>query len=351
MRAFFAILAGQLRIFFRDRTDFFFTLALPMVFVVLFGFIWGGGENPTRVGIVSSLHKELVLSVLSQFSEVSLKLFPDREKLSLAVARNEVDFGLAEEGGKFVLVLNRGRIQDNPDFERLGRGIVRALELRVAGVSPPVNVEKTHVGKLSTASWFHYIVPGLMAMAVLQAGIFAIAGRMASLRERGILRPMLATPVSGWALLLGVGLVRMGLGFFAAGLNFVLARLLFGVSFSVNLGLLSLYAFACALGAMGLGALVSFVVRKPGSAAAAGMILTQIMLFLSGIYIPFEFLPPTLRTLGRVLPAYYLAQGFREALGVVEGGPEILWASLGFGVFGVISLFLFGQLFLQPEKG
>ena len=351
MGAFFAILAAQLRIFFRDRADFFFTLAFPMVFVVLFGFIWGGGESPTRVGIVCSSQKELVLSVLSQFSEVSPKIFPDREKLSLAVARNEVDFGLVEEGEKFVLILNRGRVQNNPDFERLGRGIVRALELRAGGLSSPVRVEKTHLGKLSTASWFHYIVPGLMAMAILQAGIFAVAGRMAGMRERGILRPILATPVSGWSLLLGVGLIRMGLGFFSAGLNFALARLLFGVSFSVNPALLSFYAMVCALGAMGLGALVSFVVRKPGSASAAGMILTQIMLFLSGIYIPFEFLPSILQAFGRVLPAYYMAQGFRAALGVVEGGAEILWASLGFGLFGVIALFLFGQLFLRPEKG
>ena len=171
------------------------------------------------------------------------------------------------------------------------------------------------------------------------------------MRERGILRPMLATPVSGWSILLGVGFLRMVVGFFSAGLNFFSALFLFGVSFPVNVGLLLFCALACALGAMGLGALVSFVVRRPGSASAAGMILTQIMLFLSGIYIPFEFLPSILQAFGRVLPAYYMAQGFRAALGVVEGGAEILWASLGFGLFGVIALFLFGQLFLQPEKG
>ena len=351
MRAFLAILASQLRVFFRNRTDLFFTLALPLVFLAIFGFIWGGRERPTNVGVVFASPEESILAALSDFPGLSIQHFSDREKLALAVARRQVDFGLVWDGEKFVLLLNRGRIQDNPEFERLGREIVRAAELRASGLSSPIEPVRVHVGKLIAASWFHYIVPGLMAMAILQAGIFAVAGRMAGMRERGILRPMLATPVSGWSLFLGVGLIRMGLGFFSAGWNFALARLLFGVSFFVNPALLLFYALVCALGAMGLGALVSFVVRKPGSASAAGMILTQIMLFLSGIYIPFEFLPSILRAFGRVLPAYYMAQGFREALGVVERGGEILWASLGFGLFGLTALFLFGQLFLRPEKG
>jgi ABC-2 type transport system permease protein len=351
MRAFLAILGAQARVFLRDRADFFFTLAFPLVFVVLFGFIWGGRENPTKVGLVCPPQEELVLSALSSLPEISVELFPDWEKLSLVVAKRAVDFGLVWNGEKFVLILNRGRFQENPEFERLSREIVRTVELWGSGLSSPVEPVKVHVGKVSAASWYHYIVPGLMAMAILQAGIFAVAGRMASMRERGILRPILATPASGWPVLLGIGLIRMGLGFFSAGLNFALARVLFGVSFPVNPALLLFYAFVCALGGMGLGALVSFGVRRPGSAAAAGMILTQIMLFLSGVYIPFEFLPPGLQAVGRVLPAYYMAQGFRAALGVVEGGAEILWASLGFGLFGVIALFLFGQLFLRPEKG
>ncbi|MGC8963212.1 MAG: ABC transporter permease [Candidatus Bipolaricaulaceae bacterium] len=349
MKGFFALFFAQFRILLRNRLDLFLTLGFPLVFVLLFGFIFAAPEGPVRLGAVFISSREPLLQVLSEFPEISLKEFANVQDLESALARRQLDFGLVWDGESLLFLFERSRVQDNPTFHGYARRIARALELRLAGVDAPIQAEKVHVGKLPAATWFHYIVPGLMAMAILQAGVLAAAGRLAAMRELRILRRLLATPVSGWAMLLGVGLVRMLSGFLSASFTFLFASFLFRVEFLVKPGWLLFYALVSALGAMGLGAGLSILVRKPGNAAAAGMILVQAMLFLSGINIPLEFLPVGLQLLAKALPAYYMAQGIRAALGVVEGVPANFWAGLGFGAFGILSLLLFGRLLLRPD--
>ncbi len=349
MNTFLAIFRAQGRIFLRNPLDIFVTVVLPLALVLLFGFIWGGTERPLRVGAVLAGEGEVFLFALSEFPEMAPKIYPDKRTLAEAVAKREVDFGLVWNGTELLVLLERSRIQDNSTFEGKARALARALEFRLAGLAAPLAVAKVHVGKLSASNWFHYIVPGLMAMSILQAGVFAVAGRIAGMRERGILRRMLVTPIPGWAILSGVGLLRMLVGFFSAVATFFLARFVFNVAFSVDGLLLLFYALAAGVGAMGLGAAVSLLAKRPGSANILGMILVQMMLFLSGIYIPFEFLPAGLRFLGQILPAYYLAQGFRAALGVIEGNLVTLLAALGFGLFGLMAFLGFGRLVVRPE--
>lgn len=348
MRAFLAIFRAQARIFFRNPLDLFVTVVLPLALVLIFGFIWGGTERSLRVGVVLTAQEELFYSVLAEFPELVARNYSEGKTLAEEVAKRNVDFGLIWDGKNFRVLLERGRVQDNPELEAKARALARALEFRLAGVAPPV-VEKIPVGKVLEANWFHYVVPGLMALAILQAGVFAVAGRLSGMRERGILRRMLVTPAPNWAILSGVGLLRMLVGFLSACLTFLLARFVFGVVFSVDGMLLLFYALAAGIGAMGLGAAVSGLAPRPGSASILGMILVQMMVFLSGIYIPFEFLPERLKFFGRILPAYYLAQGFRAALGVIEGDPLTFLAGLGFAAFGALAFLGFGRFALRPE--
>lgn len=348
MRALFAIFRAQLVVFFRNPVDFFVTAALPLVLLVIFGFIWISPEEPTKVGLVVGGQKELFLSVLSEFPALSWKEFPKREDLEEAVAKKSVDFGLVWDGKSLTVLLDQSRMQENPTFELLSRRIARALELRLAQLSPPVEAQKIHVGKLA-ASWYHYVVPGLMVMAILQAGVFATAGTLSWMRETGVLRRILATPLTGWTLASGVGLLRLSIGFAIASMNFLVAQVLFKTTFSADPGLVIFFLLSAGLGGLGLGALVSIGARKPGTATILGSILVQVMLFISGIYIPFEFLPPGLKVLGRILPAYYLAQGMRGALGVMEKDPVTFLAGLSFALFGLAIFFLFGRLTLRPE--
>lgn len=56
----------------------FLTVALPLVFVLIFGFIFGGTEGPVRVGLVVAGKEEALVCVLSKFSGLSLRRFSEK---------------------------------------------------------------------------------------------------------------------------------------------------------------------------------------------------------------------------------------------------------------------------------
>jgi len=52
----------------------------------------------------------------------------------------------------------------------------------------------------------------------------------------------------------------------------------------------------------------------------------MVMLFLSGIYFPIEFMPGFLRAISRALPLTYMAEAMRFATGVTDMSILRFWA-------------------------
>lgn len=48
MTAFRQLLRTQTLVFLRDKIALFFTLLFPVVFILIFGFVWGGSEGGGR---------------------------------------------------------------------------------------------------------------------------------------------------------------------------------------------------------------------------------------------------------------------------------------------------------------
>ncbi|MBC7222453.1 ABC transporter permease [Candidatus Bipolaricaulota bacterium] len=348
MKAFKVVFASQVRIFLRDRIDFFLTLGLPIVFILLFGFIWGGGERPTKLGLVLLGPEEPLLSLLRERADLAIVRLESPEDLSEAVKKRSVDFGLIWDGEKISFLFEASRVQDNPSYEQLARGVAAALELRLQGRESAVLPEKVHAGKLLQASWLHMVIPGIITIPILSAGLFAVASRVTSMRERRILAQLLVTPLSPAFLILGLGLVRILIAYLGAFVTLFLGALVFGVRFLIRWDLFLILVFASGLGGLGFGALIALLVRRPGSATFLANLFLQVMLFLSGIYFPLEFLPPFLRTVSQFLPLTHLAQGMRFALGVVEMGSFEFWGITG--GFAFVGIFLVPLLARQATR-
>ncbi len=349
MKAFRAVFVAQVRIFFRDRMDFFLTLGLPLIFILLFGFIFGEGERPTKLGLVLLGPEEPLLSLLREKTELAIVQLANPADLSAAVKKRAVDFGLVWDGKKLSFLFDASRIQDNPSFEQLARGIAAALELRIQRRESAVVPERIHTGKLAKAGWLHMVIPGIITIPILSAGLFAIAGRLTAMRERRILAQLLVAPFSPASFILGLGLVRIVVAYLGAFVTLFLGALVFGIRFPIRWDLFLVLVFASGLGGLGFGSLIALWVKRPGSASFVANLFLQAMLFLSGIYIPLEFLPPVLRTLSQFLPLTHLAQGMRFVLGVVEMKPFEFWGITGgFALVGIVLVPLLARKVVRP---
>ena len=78
--------------------------------------------------------------------------------------------------------------------------IIAEMNEGMTGIRPALAIEPRTVTADNLRS-IDYLLPGILGMSLMQLGLFCTAGPLVSLREKGVLRRMGATPLSRVALL------------------------------------------------------------------------------------------------------------------------------------------------------
>jgi ABC-2 type transport system permease protein len=171
------------------------------------------------------------------------------------------------------------------------------------------------VGKIinSQTVYSNFVLPGIIAMTIMQGGIYSLAYWMVDLKARGITKRLLATPLKQWQLVISLVCARLVIVILQAIILTLLGLLVFHAEFAGNV--FSSFILIILGGAIFLlvGLLISNYAKSYDAAApitsAVGLPLT----FLSNIFYPVSVLPEALQKIANVLPITYLADGLRQA--------------------------------------
>jgi ABC-2 type transport system permease protein len=122
----------------------------------------------------------------------------------------------------------------------------------------------------------------------------------------------------------------------------------FHVSLHINAWLpvfivLDVFAF------VGIGMILTRFVKEAQSAAAAANAITFPMMFLSGSFFPMEMMPRFLQTFAKLLPLYYVNEGLRASMVVVDNMAALRYSAV-IGVFAAV-VFILGVLATKWEEG
>lgn len=185
---------------------------------------------------------------------------------------------------------------------------------------------------------FDYVLPGILAMALMQLGLFG-ALQFLSLRERKIILGLSITPISRTALLASEVLLRLLAGFVQAGIILGVGIGVFGVRLVgpvqdvLALVLLGSAAF------VSLGYLLVCFARSMESGNGIAQAVQLPMMFLAGIFFPVELMPEFMQPVVRVIPLKFLADALREAMvGVPAEFSLVVNAGLLSGFLGITLL-------------
>ena len=190
--------------------------------------------------------------------------------------------------------------------------------------------------------WFY--VPAVLAMILMIMTMLLSAMAVVREKEIGTLEQLMVTPVRPWQLLVGKLAPFAAIGTLQVFLVTGVTTLWFGVplrgSFLLLLGITQLFL----LNTLGLGLLVSTLVRNQQQAMMAAAFLVMIpMIYLSGLIFPIENMPPVIRTVTYAIPLRYYASVIRGVF-LKGAGLETLWrecitlALMGAGLLAVASL-------------
>ncbi len=330
MNAFRALLGTELRVFVRDKTTLFFTFLFPLIFILIFGFLMGGMGEAERASLglfVSSDGDATALKeVLAETGLEEITHYETAEALEEAVGKRQVDLGLIWDGERLQFLYDPSRVQENYAFEQIAQGVSADFNLRHQGLSPVLDVEMIHVGTAAATNWFNIAVPGIIAFSILSAGLFAVSGHITAMKERKILDRMIVTPMPPLALLSAVITIRLVVVYISTLVTLFVSIAVFGLTFSIDWFRYTVFVACATLGMMGFGTLIAMGVRRPSSASNIASALSMVMMFLSGIYFPIEFMPGFLRAISKALPLTYMAEAMRFTTGVADMSLVRFWA-------------------------
>lgn len=316
--------------FLRDRAAVFFTFLFPLVFVVAFG-VTNQSSLPTlRVGVLDVQRDDDSAALVAAVDEqpgVEIRRLPPTVRVSAESVRASARAqklpaailiparSVGPQGGPAIVVV--GSRREAAAVAGALRVVQAALAARRAGIAPPFTFELARTSD-EPLNDFSFTLPGLLAMALLQLGLFATATPLITARQRGSLRHLAVTPLPAIKLLQAQVMVRFVIAILQLGVMLGVATAFFNLQIAGNAGLLMLIVVLGAVMFIAIGYMLAGVV--PGGDAGVGVVLTVNFAFLIFGQVFFDLSDSGFLSFAtRAVPLSYLSDALRQV--IVNGPP------------------------------
>lgn len=321
-----SLYVASVKEFIRDRAAMFWTLAFPILFIVLFGIIFSGnGSANYTVGLVNEDSGPVGQQLAHAFGQVkpfTIKAGSNGDEMK-ALRQGQRDMvivipaGLSQQvqAGQNASVQMYYDPSTNPTDAQIKLGIAQQVlaefNQQMKPYTPPLSLQPTTITthQLTTVD---FLMPGILAMALMQLGLFATATPLVSLRQEQVLRRLGATPLPRWQLLASQVMLRLTIGLAQAAIIIGVSVEFFKVQIQGNYAALAGLVVLGALMFVALGYLIASIAKTVESASGISSAINFPMMFLSGIFFPLAALPAFLTPIVRALPLTYLADAFRQ---------------------------------------
>jgi ABC-2 type transport system permease protein len=340
MRSFVQLYMATVREFARDKSALFWTFAFPLFFIVIFGIIFSGDQSISfKIGLVNedgTASTQLVqgfkqidaFKINEGTRDAELKALKNGDRSAVII----IPAGTGAALGANNAQLTGGRQADAPGQAMLDvyydpanqstsqivlnviDKVVAGMNEGITGVKPALTVQSQTV-TTSSLSNIDYLLPGVLAMSLMQLGLFATAAPLVSLREKGVLRRMGATPLSKTTLLSSQVAFRLTTAFAQTGLIVLVGVAVFNVHIIAS-HIISIVVMVL-LGAtlfITMGYFLSGVAKTEEAVNGLIQLPNITFMFLSGIFFPVDIMPAWIRPLVDVIPLTYVGDALRKTM-------------------------------------
>jgi len=324
------VAGNDLRIMVGDKIFFFWTLAFPVLFIVLFGVLFKADENAPAVAELTVVNPDqgrwgayFVEKIKSPGIKIVLVDKEPAEYNRLLIL--PADFSAKIEARRDQALAFKKRSDASTQAAarvetRLYQAIARMISELVlygegdltkfldghAEFRDLVQVKSRFPENTITVvpSGFDHSIPGttiqfIMMMVIIYGGITVMEDR-----KKGVLGRMLFSPLSTGELFQAKLLGRWLMGLLQALMLIVVGK----IFFRLNLGSFPLSLLVIAVFALSMAALSVFIgslTRKEDMIIGLAVLLSNIFAGLGGCWWPSEIVPPAVRKLALVSPAYW----------------------------------------------
>lgn len=352
----FILTISSIKMLVRNKQSLFFALFMPVVIMTIFGFIGFDQEPKISIGVVTSEPTEATRQFVDGLKDISA--FDLHESASEENERKAI-----EKGERIVVLVVPDALMP---ISATPSAMLEKQTLRVlTNVSQPqqaqtslsiINqiLDKTTITLSGAPEFFElqaelvsakdaryidFILPGIVAMAVMQMSIFSVAFVFADYKEKGILKRLIATPMKPYQFVSANVIVRLFMALAQVAILIALGVFLLHSQVVGSLWLVALIAILGCIMFLGLGFVISGLAKTVEAVPAIANIVAFPMLFLSGVFFPLDSMPEWLQNIVQYLPLTYFADAMRDVMGngatFLDVRTDLLWM-LGWSVVLII---------------
>jgi ABC-2 type transport system permease protein len=145
-------------------------------------------------------------------------------------------------------------------------------------------------------------IPTLVSLLIIISAVLSLVTIISIYREGGILKRLRATPLRPWTILTAHVLVKLLLTALTMAAMVLAGRRYFAIGPAVPLVSFTVALLISTLSILSVGFIVASIVPTARFAQPIGALIFYPMIGISGLFVPIDSFPPTLRVVARVLP-------------------------------------------------
>lgn len=377
---------ANIKMIVRNKQALFWMLVFPIIFLVVFGLFDMDSMGSSRIFIIDQADSTVSHDLIDGFKKVETfkietttdigKLQEERDKLK----KTEVDFIIiipesvknlntsaapeviidpvtmkptttmpkAPDPVELKVYYNEGNVANN----QLVLNVLDQMTMQInAKASNAPELFKLNKEPLTNKKvrYIDFLMPGILAMSLMQSAIIGIAVSLTEAREKKILKRILATPVDRKSFIIAQVLSRMVVSFVQAAIIVVTAKLLYDVNIYGSLWAVALWSVLGTLVFLNLGFIIAAFSKTTSAAESLSQLISMPMLFLSGVFFSTDSLPKLVQYIVDYLPLTPIISALRS---IIIDGETLMATSQQLWIIGawLIGTFIVAMLTFRVAR-
>ena len=322
MRMKWVLTLASLKMFFREKEAVFWTLFLPLFMVVLFGFVRFDRLGTIELGFVD-LSGGKASGILTDLTSIkTIKIHQGKQDDEFrSLQKGERDLVLVipadyYQGEKLTAYSNDAKPQETQLGSLVLQRIFDDKAMKNLPAEQRMTIEIKPV-KSRKLTYMDFLLPGILAMSIMQMGVFSVAFVFVDLKKRGVLRRLKVTPIRPNDFIFAHVVTRLIVLVLQTAMLITAGILFFHLNFSGNVPEIAVVGVLGAIVFLGIGFAIAGVSKSEDQVAPLANVITLPMMLLSGVFFSRANLPGFAHLMTSVFPLTYLADGLRSV--VIDG--------------------------------
>lgn len=358
MKQFKHMFLTQLKLTLREKQAWFWGIFFPVILMVIFMTIFGGrtdDEFSAKVAIVDENPNPTSSMLLSQMQRLPvLDIETDkpisRNEANQMVKDQDVDAAIvlpqSADATSILLVVNKEDEQGVTAQALSGmlNDFVQRANLIAAGAPPTFHLQFEAITSADQElNYTDFLLTGMIALSIAQAGMFGMVD-LVDMNRKGLIKRLRMTPANMNIFGFSDMVMRLLFSIVQIILLSLIGVFVFGAKLYINFPSLLVIFILGALSFNALGYLFSSFSKTTEAYMGMANIVSFLMMFLSGIFIPVETIPDWIQPISNVLPLTYFVEGLRDSMVYSTSlFSSTLWMGIGILVIWGIVTFVLGS--------